>query len=349
MGRIEDDEAFDVETENGVEVEKAEDGDIPGTGEDQADENQSDQDAAAAEKAEADKAEKEKAAAEAAAKKAEAEAAMNAFLSAVSATLTSEGRDVSTGTLSEKDKSDTTKVYAALPGTRAKKAALAFLQEKMQEAMLKDEFGVARTYLEIHQAAQVSAPRETVTVDPTEAHVAQVAALYMAPNLVTVPDDVNENWRTLVKEKASALEDDVVKYRAWLLENADKSADERSEAPKVDQIVVQAAKFATGRGVVTVRKPRAAGAAATTPQVSTTGGYAGPRRNVEVHIRSAFEGKNPGDFLSIAEIAGHTSEEYGDDHPSSGAVAARLFPAKGKCKLDFVRPEEREKKGAVKL
>lgn len=52
----------------------------------------------------------------------------------------------------------------------------------------------------------------------------------------------------------------------------------------------------------------------------------GRRRDISKHIQSAFADLPVGSFLSIAEIVRHRSEEYGDDHPAAGAVAARLFP-----------------------
>lgn len=49
------------------------------------------------------------------------------------------------------------------------------------------------------------------------------------------------------------------------------------------------------------------------------------RRQVYRHIISAFADLPLGTKLTIAQIVAHTSEEYGNDHPATGAVAAWLF------------------------
>lgn len=57
--------------------------------------------------------------------------------------------------------------------------------------------------------------------------------------------------------------------------------------------------------------------------------YNGPRRSVAAHIESAFEDMESGDTMKIRDIARHTSDTYGDDHPSDGAVGAALFAKDG--------------------
>jgi hypothetical protein len=49
------------------------------------------------------------------------------------------------------------------------------------------------------------------------------------------------------------------------------------------------------------------------------------RRQVSRHIISAFADLPIGTKLTIAQIVAHTSEEYGNNHPSPGAVMAWLF------------------------
>jgi hypothetical protein len=54
------------------------------------------------------------------------------------------------------------------------------------------------------------------------------------------------------------------------------------------------------------------------------------RRDIGRHIVSAFANLSSGQFLTIAEIRRHRSDEYGDAPPSAGAIAARLFPPNGR-------------------
>lgn len=364
MGKIDDD--FDVETTEAQSqqdgVETSTDTDIQPEAEVQADSDAQPDgepeltDEQAEAKAAADKAAEDKAAEDKAKAAAEYESAIAAFKEAVEATLTHEDRDQSTGTLPEAVKQTVTMAYAQLPGARAKKSARDYLLEQMQAQMLlgtPESYLQARTYLDLNQGVQVSAPRETVVrqpIDPTDAHVALVTAIFVAPNLVLPGDGVTSDWQEKVKAKATELKADTAKYREWLVANVGKPADERSDAPEVDPIVVNAAKLAHGRGMA-VRKVKTADGSVTTVRAP----YDGVRRDIGAHIKSAFEGKPSGTFLTIAEIVNHESSEYGGSNPkpSPGAVSARLFPKSGNCTIPDVRPEGepegREKKGAVKV
>lgn len=362
MGRIDEDEQFDVNEQVNDDEAVAEDTvegtEAPVDTEAPAVNEAEDLTAAAAAQAEA-QAEAQRKAEEAAKAQAEYDAAMKTFESAVEAAVTGEEVDRSTGTLPEVLKAPVMVAYSKLPGAKGKNTAKAYLQEKMQDRMLagaedNTQYTVARSYLDLIKEIQkgVTTARETVVkapVDPTEAHVAKVAALFIAPNLVIEPEGVSPEWRQKVKEKAAGLAEQVQTYRQWLIDNMGKPSDEQSTEPEVNEIIKAAAKVAQGRATGGARKVRTSTGTTTTP-AATGLGHQGPRRNVEEHIRQAFAGKVSGEFMSITEIANAYSTEYGDDHPSSGAVAARLFP-KGdpsKCTLDFVTPESRDKKGAVK-
>ncbi|WP_329101716.1 DUF262 domain-containing protein [Micromonospora sp. NBC_01699] len=74
------------------------------------------------------------------------------------------------------------------------------------------------------------------------------------------------------------------------------------------------------------------------------------RRDIAAHIVSAFAAVPPGAFLTVGEIRSHRSEEYGDEFPSAGAIAARLFPASGRCTVPDVEPgaNDRGVRGARK-
>lgn len=58
----------------------------------------------------------------------------------------------------------------------------------------------------------------------------------------------------------------------------------------------------------------------------------GPTQSVQTVIDAAFDGVESGTFLRVSEICNRA------DYPHSGAVAARLFPAKGDCTLTGVTP-----------
>lgn len=276
-----------------------------------------------------------------------------AFETAVDEALLHEGRDEDTGTMPEAAFAEVRVAYAAL-NTRGKTAARDHLQERITAAMIGDgvsqDFAAARSLLEIMNALKQAAPRQTIArqpVDPTEAHIARVAALMLSPNLVPVPADVASDWQTKLSAKVSELGSQVIAYRDWQAANADKATEEQTPAPEVDDIVLAAAQAARGRSA-SVRK---SGSSAPRAPRATSAGSGGPRRNIAAHIESAFAGLTSGQFLSIGEIVNHKSDEYGDEKPSQGAVAARLFPGgdPAKCNVAGIRAEQRDKKGAVKL
>lgn len=65
------------------------------------------------------------------------------------------------------------------------------------------------------------------------------------------------------------------------------------------------------------------------------------RRDIAAHISEWAASVESGTFGSVQTIANFRSAEYGTDGPSSGAVAARLFPRTGVCTLtDNVSPVE---------
>lgn len=309
---------------------------------------------------------------EAAKKAAEAKAAaeeyerlFTAFKAAADSAVKAEDVDKDTGHLHEGLKAPVSLAYSAMPGAKGKNAAKTYLQEKMQQGMLDGvedpaQYIVARSYLQLFKevpkdagAKPAGGDKPTVVVDPTEAFVARIAALLIAPNLTTVPEGVTDDWKDKAKAKAQELQGQVASYRNWLTANVGKSDEEKSAKPEVDAIVEAAAKVASGRAAG--KAPRKAAAAGGTT-TSAGSSYSGPRRNVVEHIRQAFEGHPVGTWLSNAEIAKFQSTEYGDDRPSSGAVSARLFK---KDENDVFQPqelaeagvrgEERDHKGAVKI
>jgi hypothetical protein len=76
---------------------------------------------------------------------------------------------------------------------------------------------------------------------------------------------------------------------------------------------------------------------------SRGGSNGGPRKDIGKHIREAFESREAGEFLTIAEIAKFASSEYPEGNPpSQGAVSARLFPTSGKCTVEGVEPVDKD-------
>jgi hypothetical protein len=306
------------------------------------------EEAEAAAKAEAEA----KAKAEAAAKaKAELEHATQEFVAAVEAAVTDEGVDSSTGTIPDGLVSGVTKAYAAVPA-KGRRAIKDFLQEKMQECMTEgvedpSQFIRARSYLDllkVVQAHQGAAKPELVRppADPTEALLARVVPALLAAHLIIPDEGVASDWTERANAKALSLADQVKTYREYLIANKGKEGDERAAEPEVDALVLAAARLAQGKATARkVSKPKSDG----TPRVSS-----GVRRDVGAHIAEYFAGKPVGHWATVSEIANFDSAEYGNgqDHPSSGAVSARLYPKSGNCTLEGVAPEARDKKGAVK-
>lgn len=263
----------------------------------------------------------------------EIKASVEAF--ATLATEVVDTRDKSTGDLSVDEITKVKIAYAALPTPQAKTKARNGLEAGMRDALSKElDVTKARAYMILGTEIKSAGARDTVAkppVDPTEDLVNRVTAMYLSSSLVSVPEGVATDWVTKVQELGASLSDSVQAYKAYLDELdtwADQPEDKRGDepkAPEVSDVVLNAAKIARGRGLGTRTRKTSSGTAA--PKASGPG-YSGPRRNVKAHIASAFANEPVGKFLKISEIAGHTSDEYGDDHPSSGAVTASLESAK---------------------
>lgn len=349
-----DDDLDFGDDETGTEAEQVNDGDIQGTEEVVAEdvtvtEEQSEEDKQAAAKAEA----------EANAAKAEAELneKLDAFKETVQSAVASDDWDTTTGSLPEVLLVKITTAYAELPGAKGKAAGKRFLQDSMQEYMVKGaddalNFVRARTYMDLNNTVSATkAPRgesgvAKAKVDPTEAFAQRIAAMMLAPSLVAVPEDVEATWADKAQALAEGAEADVEAYQKW----AANTAEDKGDAPQVSEVVLAAVKIAAGRAAG-VRK---SGGSTGSTRVSTATGHSG---DIAVHLTEAFADKNVGDFMTIAEIAKAVTSQYGGDKPapSQGAIAARLFPQgdASKCKLDFVKPEGKEDgrpvKGAVKV
>lgn len=231
--------------------------------------------------------------------------------------------DTATGDLPEDEVAKVRAAYAALPVIQAKTKARQELDAAMRNALGKElNAAKAKAYMTLGTAIKAAGARESIAkpqVDPTTAFVDKVCAIYLAPNLVKVPEDVADDWAARVQEKGEALKGEVNAYQQYLRardewEANDKEGEEPAE-PEVSDVVKQAARIARGR---------AAGGRRASGGAATGGGYTGPRRNVKAHIRQVFEDKPVGTFLKVAEICKAYSSEYGDQRPSQGAVTAAL-------------------------
>jgi hypothetical protein len=249
------------------------------------------------------------------------------------ATTAADLRDVTLGDLPNQAYEIVQKAYNELGSVKIKNLAKEYLQENMKLAMTSgasDAMGLAKAFMFLHDSVvnqkKAAAPKEPT--DPTQAFAEKVAGLRLALNLATsnVPDGVNGD--TLEDRIQAAVESATDgANEAFLFATTDQA--EGATAPEVSGIAAAAVKIALGRA------PRSAGR----PAGSVN---AGPRRNVAAHVLSALEAAG-GEFLTVNEIVNHTSEEYGTDHPSAGAVNARLFPSTGACSIQGVTPGQSAK------
>lgn len=257
------------------------------------------------------------------------------FKSAVQAAI--DEADPTTGTAPSASIEAAVLAYRAITGgIKYKNLGKKWLQGEISAAINESRFQNAVTYNAVNERllAGVPSAEPAATVDPKEAYGELVAAH------ITVLDYLRENVPAEaegfeVPDTESALAE-VEAYLDW------EGTEDRDDEDKPELGDVAAAAVAILKGKKTRKARKASGVRAST--------YEGPRRSVAKHIESAFEGLESGSFLKIAEIANHTSEEYGDDHPSSGAIAAALFPRSGKDRdWDNLTPatDENGVKGAV--
>jgi hypothetical protein len=248
--------------------------------------------------------------------------------------------DTATGSIPEGELSKVVAEYRGLDGVKAKNKAKTWLNDQMKEAMNGDDIAKARAFLQLHESMTAGSSGksggEKVPADPTEAFVQQYGTLRLALGLLTPGEGVDEAWADKAKELVESSTAQAQEYLAWVRNDAEDKGDE----PEVSAVVKNAVKLATGK---------AAKAGGRSGGGST---FTGERRDIAKHIESAFEGKEVGTFMLIAEIRNHQSEEYGTDSPSAGAISARLFPASGKVNLPKgIEPATNDKgnKGARKV
>jgi hypothetical protein len=257
--------------------------------------------------------------------------------------------DESTGMLPEDALKGPNEEYSKLTGAKNKGAAKKWLGERMQALLMEgiedpEKVNEARAYMHVQNgltSTKGGSSEPKAPADPTADFVAQVATLRLALEIVEgkVPEGVNEDWNAQVSVKRDALAESVVTYQTWL-DAVPAEGEEKSAAPETDAIVTRAFRLAQGK---------APGKASKSAGTGTR--HTGPSRSVEKHIESFSADKPVGTFAKIAEIANHNSPEYGDDHPSSGAVSAALFGKDGEAKVKggMKGSTQDGKRGAVKV
>lgn len=224
-----------------------------------------------------------------------------------------ENADEATGTVSQADLDAVATAYRDVSGgIKYKNLAKDFVDESMKSSLSDGEYIKAVSFNEVSEKLRVTkaAPKAAAPkVDPKEAYADRLAALQVAMDYLesNVPEDA-EDYELPSTEAAY---NQVVEHIAWEGTPADQR---EGSAPELSPIASVALKVIKGKGQG-LRKAGGGG---------TRAPFTGTRRNVGAHIESAFADQPSGTFLTVSEIVKHTSEEYGDDHPSSGAVAARL-------------------------
>ncbi len=255
--------------------------------------------------------------------------------------------DTTTGDVPEAEVSKVNAEYRKVAGLKGKNAARSFLNAKMKGAMDESDIVSARAWMNLGEnlsagssgGGSSSTPRQPV--DPTDAYVDRLVTLKLAVNLVPEPEGLAEDWSDKANAKFAEVEAGAKEMLAWLQSDAEDKGDE----PEVSATAKAAAKLAIGRSAKAGSAVRASG----------TSTFTGERRNILTHIAEAFAEQESGAFLKISEIRGFKSSEYGDDHPSAGAISARLFPKNGKVSEAVattagVKPDEVDgSKGARKL
>lgn len=251
----------------------------------------------------------------------------SAFTQAAHAAI--EGADKTTGDITEDGLKSSLDAYRGLANIKTRNAAKSWADDETKAAIMGGDILKARSVMAIKENLSSGAARTPAAPkDPTDAFVNKVAQLQLAASLVgaDVPEGVSADWTEKVEGAVATLREEFEKFSAL---GEDDSQD--GFTPAVKKVARLIAGKASGNGP----------------------SYDGPRRNVGTHIGQAFESLPSGSFLTVTELAKAESAEYGDDHPTTGAISARLFPSNGsEAKLPegitAVIPEDGSARGASK-
>jgi hypothetical protein len=271
--------------------------------------------------------------------KPKAEVNLSSFTSAVESAITQAGD----GELDDASKGTVVEAYRELEGQGAKNKARKHLRDEVTRYVMANNLSAAKTLSVLNEvlseagSKSSSTPRAAKTpVDPTEAYVQRGAALTIALALhgENKPEGVKDNAGELITEAYNAHYGEAARLLAF------QQGDKEGDAPEVADVASDAVRILAGR------KTRAASGAASTGAVRT---YNGPQRSIAKHIESAFAKVEVGTHLKVADIVNHTSDEYGQDKPSAGAVSSALKSAN--FKVAGVEPDSAETRpfGATKV
>lgn len=189
--------------------------------------------------------------------------------------------------------------YKAL-SRKEKNLAKNDLSSKMEKAVMEDDdISLAKFYLEVNnrmtEVVKVKRePKEKKVVDPSEAYVKLVAKLDLARALVQIPENLD---KADIEKRAGEL-------------FATGAADAQKDEPELVWV----------KQALNLAQPKSA-------KVASTGGTR-TRHSVANHIAEAFANAEPGESLTVSQIADFKSEEYGDDRPSKQAIMAHLSSKK---------------------
>lgn len=254
--------------------------------------------------------------------------------------------------ISTEDGRELRKAYAEL-SVRGKAFARGFAEDKMRDALMaggEDAEAFTHAIIWSHigtvQKEGVEKPRAErrakVEVSPAERVAEKVATLKLALEYLenngeddVEPDEFAELSDAKVEESYNELET----YLDWETRDLEEGEEKGEYEGELSPVVRDAARLVLKKG----RRPATGG---------TGRAWTGPRRSPAAHIENAFADKASGEFMTIAEIVAVPSPEYGDDKPSSGAIAARLFPKNGsECTVPGIEPGNSPdgKQGAYKL
>ena len=221
-------------------------------------------------------------------------------------------RDEATG-LTEEQIAPVVEVFRKLDGAKFYNKAREWVMDQVTDAVMPptEDMKLAKAWVKIKDSLKAATPpRAKKPADPTEQYIHQRYMLGLAANLIedNLPDGLAEDW----EEQFNKFDEDhagqVETYQAWL---ADESDDKGGE-PEVDKVVGDAFKLATKK------IKRSGGGGKRRPSDAA-------KRSTFNHIQQVFASLPVGKQLTVAEIANADSEEYGDDHPSPGAINQRLF------------------------
>lgn len=255
-------------------------------------------------------------------------------------------------TVSGDDSRDLRKAYADLH-VRGKAYARGYAEDRMREALLTggedaDAFTQAIIWNQIGtvQKEGVEKPRAErkakVEVSPLEQAADKLAVLRMAAEYITSNPTEEVDTEELDEAADAKVEDlygELETYVDWETRELAEGEEKGEFEGELSPLVREAARLV-------LKKARRAGGGGTGRT------YTGPRRSPVAHIENAFSTVESGAFLTIAEIVAIPSEEYGDERPSSGAIAARLFPKNGsECVIEGIEAGHNEdgRQGATKL